>query len=80
MKFWKKGTLHMTFKDEKVWEQFNIMAAKGKNWLPENYKEKQPVKKQSKPKTEKVDAFEVSSSTNDNGQVLMNFQINTPWQ
>lgn len=35
VRFFKKGTLHITFKDKFVWEQFNIMAAKGKNWLPE---------------------------------------------
>jgi len=34
MKYYKKGTLHLTFKDEKVWEDFNVAAAKGKKWLP----------------------------------------------
>lgn len=33
IKFYKKGTLHLQFKDDKVWEQFNIMAAQGKNWI-----------------------------------------------
>jgi hypothetical protein len=37
-KFWKKGTLHMTFKDEWLWEQFNIRVAKQRNWLPTAYK------------------------------------------
>ena len=32
---YKKGTLHITFKDEKLWQEFNIRATKGKNWLPE---------------------------------------------
>lgn len=39
IKFFKKGTVHLQFKDEKLWEQFNIKAAKGKNWLPENYEQ-----------------------------------------
>jgi hypothetical protein len=32
---YKKGTLHITFKDEWLWAQFNQRACKGKNWLPE---------------------------------------------
>ena len=35
---YKKGTLHMTFRDPSLWERFNIEAAKGKNWLPDDYK------------------------------------------
>jgi hypothetical protein len=34
IKFFKKGTMHLEFKDEKLWEQFNIRATKLKNWLP----------------------------------------------
>lgn len=34
LRFFKKGTLHMTFRDKKVWQEFNLRAAKGKNWLP----------------------------------------------
>lgn len=33
LKFFKKGTLHLQFKDDKIWEQFNIMAAQGKQWI-----------------------------------------------
>lgn len=33
LKFFKKGTLHLMFKDDKIWEQFNIMAAQGKKWI-----------------------------------------------
>lgn len=32
---YKKGTLHIEFKDKKLWELFNIHACAGKNWLPE---------------------------------------------
>jgi len=36
VKGYKKGTLHVQFKDEKVWEKFNRTAAKAKGWqLPE---------------------------------------------
>lgn len=34
IKFFKKGTMHIEFKDAKLWEQFNIRATKHKNWLP----------------------------------------------
>lgn len=36
IRFFKKGTLHLFFKDEDLWMRFNIAAAKGKNWLPAN--------------------------------------------
>ena len=31
---YKKGTIHLTFIDDYIYEQFNILACKGKNWLP----------------------------------------------
>lgn len=34
-KFWKKGTIHLYFKDEKLWQEFNMRACADKNWLPE---------------------------------------------
>lgn len=34
IKFFRKGTLHLEFLDEKIWEEFNIRATKHKNWLP----------------------------------------------
>ena len=33
IKFFKKGTLHMKFRDRAVWEAFNVAAARGKGWL-----------------------------------------------
>lgn len=37
--FWfrcyKKGTLHIEFKDKNLWEEFNLRACAGKQWLPE---------------------------------------------
>jgi len=32
---YKKGTLHITFKDKFLWQEFNMRACAGKNWLPE---------------------------------------------
>lgn len=42
IRFFKKGTLHLTFKNEKLWEQFNVTAAKGKAWLGENTRNPEP--------------------------------------
>lgn len=36
IKFWKKGTVHLKFRDRELWERFNITAAAGKKWLGEN--------------------------------------------
>lgn len=37
IKVYKKGTLHARFKDEKVWEMFNVACSKAKGWaLPTN--------------------------------------------
>ena len=38
MRCYKKGTLHMYFKDKELWERFNLTAARGKNWLPDDVK------------------------------------------
>lgn len=42
---YKKGTLHMTFRDPSLWKRFNIEAAKGKNWLPDDYKHRERAAK-----------------------------------
>lgn len=34
IRYWKKGTIHLFFKDEQLWQRFNLEAAKGKKWLP----------------------------------------------
>lgn len=33
IRIFKKGTIHLTFKSDDVWEKFNIAAAEGKNWI-----------------------------------------------
>lgn len=35
--FFKKGTAHLIFKDEKLLEKFNIFAGRKKGWLPNAY-------------------------------------------
>jgi hypothetical protein len=34
-RFYRKGTLHIEFKDKWLWQEFNMRACEGKNWLPE---------------------------------------------
>ncbi len=34
--FYKKGTVHLYFRDEETWMRFNLIAAAGKMWLPPN--------------------------------------------
>ncbi|WP_187632200.1 class I SAM-dependent methyltransferase [Hymenobacter lutimineralis] len=35
LRFFKKGTLHIEFKEELLWQEFNLRACAGKQWLPE---------------------------------------------
>lgn len=35
--FYKKGTAHITFKDEELLKKFNIFGGQRKNWLPPSY-------------------------------------------
>ncbi len=38
LRYYKKWTLHMQFKDDFLWQEFNMRSCAGKNWLPENEK------------------------------------------
>ncbi len=38
--FYKKGTIHLTYKDQTLIDRLNIYCAKGRNWLPPNYGKK----------------------------------------
>ena len=40
-KLFKKGTIHLKFRDVSIWERFNIAAARFKNWLPDDYNERE---------------------------------------
>jgi hypothetical protein len=33
MRYFKKGTIHLEFKDEALWTRFNVAACEGKGWL-----------------------------------------------
>lgn len=38
--FYKKGTCHIVFKDQKLLDKFNIFGSQHKNWLPPSYGKK----------------------------------------
>ncbi len=33
VRYYRKGTIHLTFRDEALWTRFNVAACKGKGWL-----------------------------------------------
>lgn len=54
---YKKGTLHLTFKDENILRRFNVAACRGKGWLPMDYGAK-PYSEMPAEEQAVVDAFE----------------------
>lgn len=61
IKFFKKGTIHLEFKDERLWQEFNMRACAGKNWLPENERKQWEASKQKTSYT----------PSEENGQLLL---------
>lgn len=55
--FYKKGTAHLVFKDEKLLEKFNIFASQKKGWLPPNYGRKR-YRDMSAEEQQVVDSFQ----------------------
>jgi predicted RNA methylase len=53
IKAYKKGSLHLYFRDKDLWERFNIAAAEGKNWLPDDFKAREKAKRKAKHEEEK---------------------------
>jgi len=46
IRYYKKGTIHLRFLDEQLWQKFNLMAAQGRNWLPPGEPEPAPAEEQ----------------------------------
>jgi hypothetical protein len=40
IKFFMKGTVHLTFRDEKLWHAFNVAAADGRAEIGEDHNKK----------------------------------------
>ena len=46
-RFFKKGTVHLKWKREDLWEKFNRTAAAGKKWLGEDTQQYRPTKRKT---------------------------------
>jgi len=55
IKFYKKGTVHLKFKDHFLWQEFNMRACDGKQWLPDNERTEWENKKKAKREKEKAE-------------------------
>lgn len=47
IRFFKKGTIHLEFLDEKLWQEFNLRACAGKLWLPDEEQQAYQTRKTS---------------------------------
>lgn len=58
IKFWKKGTVHLVWKDEKLREDFNVKVSRGKRWLgggnPDAEEKARKAQEQAAPKQESM--------------------------
>lgn len=57
----KKGTIHLTFRDEGILRRFNVVACRGKGWLPTDYGAREYAQLLREEK-DVVDAFEGKAS------------------
>lgn len=55
--FYKKGTCHITFRDEELLKKFNIFGSQRKGWLPPSYGKK-PYKEMTDEEKAVIDDFE----------------------
>ena len=63
----KKGTIHLTFKNMDILRRFNIIACQEKNWLPDDYNES-PFDEMSPESQNVVNSFEGEKSYRKNYQ------------
>ena len=61
--FYKKGTMHITFTNEKLIERFNIYAAQKRGWLPPSYGKKK-YRDMSDEEKSVIDDFQGESAYN----------------
>jgi hypothetical protein len=58
---YKKGTLHLTFRDENILRRFNVAACLGKEWLPMDYGQR-PYEDLAPEEQNVVDTFEIGGA------------------
>lgn len=62
--FYKKGTCHITFKNQKLLDKLNIYGSQRKNWLPPNYGKKK-YKDMTKEEQTVIDNFQGEAAYNE---------------
>jgi 16S rRNA A1518/A1519 N6-dimethyltransferase RsmA/KsgA/DIM1 with predicted DNA glycosylase/AP lyase activity len=62
---YKKGTIHLTFRDENTRLRFNVKACKGREWLPQDYGVK-PYKELTNELKDVVNGFEGENKYKEN--------------
>jgi len=65
MTCYKKGTIHLTFQDQDILRRFNVVACRGKGWLPEDYGSR-PFRDLSPAEKETAATFEGQASYDQN--------------
>lgn len=68
IKIFKKGTMHLKFKDERLWKEFNLRACADKNWLPDEERSKWEQEKKDRAKKRQNDrngALRISEENNE---------------
>jgi hypothetical protein len=68
---YKKGTIHIKFKDQNHLNLFNIMAGKGKNWLPDDFMTKS-YKDMTKEEKDLVKEFGLTANEYNNLSLVSN--------
>lgn len=72
----KKGTIHLTFRNEDILRRFNVVACRGRNWLPQDYGTKK-YKDMTPEEQGVVEAFEGATSYSKNVCISL-FRQNVP--
>ncbi len=71
IKFYKKGTVHLTFKDSFLWQEFNMRACNGKNWLPDDERTQWEKKTKEEDKTTSNGVLRIGKEqTTDNSKTV----------
>lgn len=72
--FFKKGTCHITFKDQKLLDKFNVFGSQKKGWLPPSYGKKRYKDMDAEEKSI-IDSFQGEEEYE---EVLLNYQEYVP--
>jgi len=65
IRVFKKNTIHLEFRDEDILRRFNVVACRGKGWLPEDYGKK-PARQLTHEERQVMESFEGEKSYTEN--------------